>query len=377
MSSTEIAILGGYGTVGRVVARILAQTAPESVLRIGGRSRERAEAFAEELGACGVAVPVDVDDEHDLARFCDHARVVVNCAGPSYRILDRVAWAAFAAGCDYVDAGGDEPVYKALSDRDTGARVAVLTAGMMPGLTGLLPRWLARQRLDEVSRLTAYVGTMDRLTPAGAADYLLSLGGAYGESQAAWRGGTRVLRTLNPMTEAALPFFPGRVDAYPYLSFETERTARALGLSDVDWFNVFDGGTHMMKALSRLQGAMTGQTDVGPAAAELTRAAALDLFGREPYQLMVFELTGLHEGEPATRTLVLRGNDTYELTGLVVALATTAVLGGEVPPGAHFAAEVLPPEAVVEELRGLKAVTMLEQFDRPAAASSTAEEGEL
>lgn len=378
MSTGDIGVLGGYGAVGQVAARMLARTAPGRTLRIGGRRRDRAEQFvASDLGVAGVAVAVDVDDEAALAGFCAGCRVVVNCAGPSYRVLDRVARAAFAAGSDYVDAGGDEPVRTALSDQDGTGRVAVLSSGMMPGLTGLLPRWLAGQAFDEVHALTAHVGTMDRLTPAGAGDYLLSLGGGHGESQAAWRNGARALRSLHPRNDVELPFFPGLVNAYPYLSFEAERTARALALSTMDWFNVFDGGAHMMRALSRLQGAMTGQSDLGPAADELTRAAALDLFGRDPYQLMVFELSGTRHGAPVTRTLVLGGRDTYALTGTVVAMAATAVLAGEVPTGTHYAAEVLAPEVVVKELGDLDAVTVFELYDQAASAAGVAEEGEL
>jgi Saccharopine dehydrogenase NADP binding domain len=377
ISHPEIAILGGYGAVGTVVARTLDRAFPDAKLRVGGRDLARAAAFVAAELRDATAVAVDIGDDDELTRFCAGAHVVVNCAGPSYLILDRVAQVAFAQGCDYVDPGGDEPVFRTLSGQDLGPRAAVLTAGMMPGLTGLLPRWLATQEFDEVSALTAYVGTMDRLTPAGAAEYLLSLGGAYGEAQAAWRGGERVLRVSAPRTGAEVPFFPGRVDLYPYLSFETERTARALGLADLDWFTVFDGGAHMMKALSRLQGAMTGQADLAPAAEDLTRAAALDLFGREPYQQMVIELTGRRRETPLTRTLVLRGNDTYELTGAVTAMATSALIEGRIPAGVHFAAEVLPADAVVEQLRRLPAVSRLELLDGPADSAGDVEEGEL
>ena len=379
MNDARIAILGGYGAVGSVATRLLAQTVPGAALRIGGRDPSRARALvARELGdSIGQATMVDVWDDAGLARFCAGANVVVNCAGPSYRVLERVALAALDAGAHYVDAGGDEPVFGALSGRDVGDRVAVLSAGMMPGLTGLLPRWLARQGFGTCARLTAHVGTMDRMTPAGAAEYLLSLGGVYGEAQAAWRNGARALRALNPVTDTELPFFPGRVDAYPYLSFESERTVRALGVADADWFTVYDGGSHVMNSLSRLQGAISGQSDPATAAAELTRAAALDLFGRDPYQLMVFELAGTIGGQPLTRTLVLRGSDTYELTGLMTAMSATAILAGRIPRGTHFAAEALAADEVVDELRRLKAVTMLELFDAPAAALAAAEEGEL
>lgn len=373
-----VALLGAYGAVGRVVARLLVQALPDAVIRVGGRDVGQARALVDDgLGRAGVAAQVDADDRASLAAFCAGARVVVNCAGPSYRILDRVALAAVAAGADYVDAGGDEPVYESLSARALGARRAVLNAGMMPGLTGLLPRWLAGPGFEPHGRLTGYVGTMDRLTPAGAAEYLLSLGNGHGMSQAAWRHGERAARALTPLTDVELPYFPGRVNAYPFLSTETERTARLLGLDELDWYTVYDGGTHMMNALSRLQGAMTGQSALAPAAAELTRAAALDMFGRDPYQLLVFELTGTVAGAQVARYAAVRGSDTYELTGLVAAMSTIAILTGQVPAGVHFATDVLDPDLVVDELRRLKAVTFVDHGDGPVPARAPDEEGEL
>jgi hypothetical protein len=74
---------------------------------------------------------VDLNDPAQLAAFCDGCRIVVNCAGPTYRILDTVARAAFAAGADYVDIGGELVAKDALTRRDvaTGRVVGVLRRG--------------------------------------------------------------------------------------------------------------------------------------------------------------------------------------------------------------------------------------------------------
>jgi hypothetical protein len=376
VNGVDVAVLGGYGAVGEAALGIIAERRPGVTVRIGGRNVGHAEAMLDKLGIQGEARRVDLRDGRSLAEFCRGARLVLNCAGPSYLVLDRVAWAALAAGAGYVDPGGDEPVFEALHRPGTFTGTAVLTAGMQPGLTGLLPRHLARSMSDPHA-LTAYVGTMDRLTPAGAADYLLSLGGSYGEAQAAIRNGIRVERELQPRTDVDLPYAGRRLDAYPYLSFESVQVARELGLSEVDWFNVFEGGAHMMNCLSRLQGAMRGESDLMAAADELTRAAALDLFGKQPFQIMLFEVTGSHEGVPATRGLVLRGHDTYALTGLASALAALDVLDGRTGPGIHFAADTLDSAAVLEALRASPAVTTLELLDRPILGTLPVEEGEL
>jgi hypothetical protein len=370
VSGRRIGILGSYGAVGTAVVSDLAEDG--LALRLGGRDGGRLAAQA--AGRRGAETQVvAVDDAAALARFCADCAVVVNCAGPSYRILDRVACAALAAGADYVDPGGDEPVMRRL---DTGAlraigRRAVLTAGMMPGLSSLLPRWIAGRSPEPPAALTAYLGTLDHLSPSTAADYLLSVGGGtHGDARAAWQDGAHVANALEPQVDVRLPHFPGRVTAFPYLSVEAERLARSLALREVRWFNVFDG-QHMLAALGRLQAAgSAADEDLAVMARDLTRAAELDLFGRDPYQLMVFEVT---DGAGEVRSFALRAGGTYELTAATAAFTVRAVLEQRIPPGAHYADEVLEPERVPEILAACRSATVLD----PLEAETMLEEGVL
>ncbi len=376
---TRIGVVGGYGAVGRAAAREFARAAPDLMLRIGGRDPDRAAAVVHaELGGPGEAVRVDVFDPDSVAAFCVGCDVVVHAGAASYRAVDSVARPALAAGADYVDAGGDEPLMQALTAAPPQAgRRALVTTGMMPGLTGLLPRWLVREQVPAPRRMTVYVGVMDRLTQQGAVDYLLSLGTRDREAQAVWRAGSVVPQALGTLTDVELPFFPGPVTAHPYLGYEGARLGAALGLEELRWYAVFDGGAAMMRTLARLQGAMQGDGDLEAAARELAVAADLDMFGRRAYQLMVYELTGADEGgAPVVRTLVARSSDTSRLTGTVCAIGALEVLAGTVPPGAGFAAEMLDPGRVVAALRGSGVLDLLE-VRTGRTADAPVEEGVL
>ena len=356
-----VGLLGASGAVGRTVARLLAQWGV-GPLRLGARRVDRLPVVTGAMASRVERWHVDLYDDAALACFCAGCDVVVNCAGPSFRILDRVARAAFTAGADYVDPGGDEPLYEQLRHwpRDAGRR-AILTAGMMPGLSGLLPRWLARQGFDRVVRLTGHVGGRGRLTPSGAADYLLSVGATKSDSLAAWRNGARVARALSPIARVDLPFFPPGLAAHPFLSLEAERLARDLALTDASWYMVFEG-EHLRSALGRLQGAMLGEDDIQDAAAELARAAELDLFGRAPYQVMWLDMEGQSRGQPVRKSAVVRAHDAHELTAVVAAAAARAVLNGELPEGTAFAAEAMDP-GIVEYLAASSGVLRLETLD--------------
>jgi hypothetical protein len=132
-----------------------------------------------------------------------------------------------------------------------------------------------------------------------------------------------------------------------------------------------------MAALSRLQGAMIGQADLDTATAQLIQAAELDLFGRTPYQLLVFQLEGAGASGELTRSLVLRAHDTSELTGSITAAVVTAVLRGEISPGLYYAADALAPDAVVRSLPGLPSVTTFEFIEGAVLGADAIEEDVL
>jgi hypothetical protein len=289
--------------------------------------------------------------------------------------MDKVARAAFASGADYVDPGGNELLYALLARRGATLRQsAIISAGMMPGLTGLLPRWLVLQNLARNMQLTAHICVRDYFTPAAAADFLYSLRSKDVEPLAAWRKGVRVSRALQPLIEVELPFFPGRVNAHPYITGETERLARSLELDEVRWYSIFDSG-QMSKTLGRLQGNLNDEEDA--AAKELSRAAEMDLFGRIPNQTLVFCLKGDRTDESIVRTLVARSNSTFELTAAVTVITVSAALTGNFRPGVYFAADVLDATTVVDYLRGSASFTSFELIDGVAATDPEADEGAL
>ncbi|MFI9324529.1 saccharopine dehydrogenase NADP-binding domain-containing protein [Kitasatospora aureofaciens] len=370
-----IGVLGGYGDVGAFTSRALARLGP-GPLRIGGRDpvaarRLGAELGASDVGACEVvAQAVDFTDEPSLQRFADGCRILVNCAGPSHAVADRAARAALRAGADYVDAAGDDTLFAALDPGAWSDRAAVLSAGLNPGLTGLLPRWAAA-RFTEVHGLTCYFGLLDHFTEVAADDYLQGAADGVSEPLAAWRDGRRRPGALRRRTGARVPCYPGTVTALPHLPTEGERLARALGIDRADWYTVV-AGEHVRAAFDRVHA-----LDRRDAAAALRRASLLDLAGRAPYVLLLAQLDGLSQGRAATSTVLLRGRRNAELTGAVTAAATLAVARGEVPSGRHFAAGALDPQATIDRLRASGAVTELVVLDAAIEDLDAVEEGAL
>ncbi|GAA1954215.1 saccharopine dehydrogenase NADP-binding domain-containing protein [Amycolatopsis minnesotensis] len=339
-----IGVVGGYGAVGAAAVRALGgwDLGP---IRVGGRALERAARFVAEAASGGEAVAVDVRDPLSLAHFCDGCAVVLNCAGPAFEVGTSVAEAALASGCDYVDAAGDDELFTSVSGLIPPGRTAALSAGMLPGVSALLPRY-ALALLPDARRVTVYAGGRDRFTAVAAADFLTGGADAFGEPLAAWDGGRKVSGALATRPAALLPFFPERVTARPYLGNELARIAAAAGLDRLESYSVFAG--------DRALAALGGDSDPETAAERLAAASELDLFGRQPYALLVTEATSAGDGV----TVALRGTGASALTGAFAALTVRQVLRGAVPAGTHHAGELLDPVTAAEALGALDGVEL-------------------
>lgn len=362
-----IGVLGGYGAVGAQAARLLGAMGA-GPLRLGGRNPETAR----RRGGAGLPpadlVAVDIEDEASLAAFVRDCRVVVNCAGPSHRTAEQVARAARSVGTHHVDAGSAAGLER-LSGTEADTAI-VFSAGALPGLSGVLPRWLA-SGFDAVHRVTFYAGVLDRFTAVGAEDYLAGILDGDSESLAAWRDGRRRSAALTRRTGVTLPFFPRDVSVLPFFDAESEGVARDLRLSEGDWHIILDG-EHLSAALD---GARTMER--AAAVERLCRASALDVAGRRPYAAFLVQLDGLVGGRKAVRTLLLQASGISVLTGAMVAAVTIALLQGKVPPGVRPAATIHRPQSVMSALLAMPDICRMTTFDAAIEDLEHASEGAI
>jgi hypothetical protein len=362
-----IGVIGGYGAVGSVAVRCLA--AEGFRLRAGGRSPARGAALAEVVPGVTAAV-VDATDADSVARFAADCDVVLNCAGPAYQLGETPRRAVIGAGAHYVDVMDGS----AAAFAPPAGRVAVSSAGLLPGLSGMLPHLLA-DGLAEPCFTGHYVG-LDRFTFTGAVDYLLSMERDYGTALAVWRDGRVVPGALGVEEGCSVLGTPRPVTAHPYLTAELVRQAARLGLKEARWYNAFDG-EHVLRVLNRHR-APGGLTTPEESAAALVRASALDLSGRAPYHLLRGTVDGwTAAGDLVRRTLLVRGRDGNALTGVVGAVAAAEVARGAVAPGCHEAVDVVAAGTVLDALRRHLPDTVVWFSATAREAGVVAEEGVL
>lgn len=363
-----IGIVGGYGAVGSVAARCLA--ADGFRLKIGGRSADRAAAVAAGL-ADATAEAVDATDAESVARFSAGCDVVLNCAGPAYHLGSLPRQAVAGAGTHYVDVM-DGSLESFVPPED---RVMVLSAGVLPGLSGLLPQMLTAG-LREAS-FVGYYGSLDKFTHTGAMDYLLSMDRGYGTALAKWRDGRVIPGALGVEQDYQVPGIPRPVTAYPYLSAELVQQAVRLGLKEASWYNAFDG-EHALRVLNHYRASGSRQSPEDAATA-LVQASALDLSGRAPYHVLSGTAEGFTEDDvPVRRTALIKSGDGNALTGVVGAVAAREVARGGIAPGVcHEAANVLAADVVLDAIRTHLPETIVSVTESPLGADIAEEEGVL
>lgn len=364
---TTIGIVGASGAVG---------SAATALLRAEGL-RVRAGYHRSIIDTAQGGCQVDVYDDRSLATFCAGCTLVLNAAGPSSLIGDRVLRAALAAGADYVDAFGNEAM-TLWPDGLAPAQRIVHSAGVFPGLSALLPAWMAERFPGRPHSLKIWAGGRERCTPAAARDVLLSTLHGFGHAGAAWRDGKRVMQALGPREGVEIGGVPGKVYLQPFLGHETEQLAKRLGLACAEWYTITPNDT-TNRLISRYAGLLSLTPDDGAlleqGAAELAATAHAQLAGHSPYYRMVAELDGWAEDRRHRLRAVLRAHDSYRLSGAVAAATALMVLEGMAASGA--AADTLPPGLMMARLTRWQVWERLDLAGLTIADTPATEEGTL
>ncbi len=137
---TRVLIIGGYGNFGSYIARALANDANILPL-IGGRSKQKADAFAASLNAVNSATGHFVDIDADIGSRLSELRpdIVIHTTGPFQSQDYRVAKAAIAAGAHYLDLADARHFVAAIGELDAEAKranVAIIAgASSVPCMT--------------------------------------------------------------------------------------------------------------------------------------------------------------------------------------------------------------------------------------------------
>jgi len=154
----KVFALGGYGKVGFAAIKLLAQSDLVTEIAIAGRSLERAEKAATEIGAAEVGAKVialhaDGTDEQELTSLLAGYDIIINAAYDG-TVLPAIR-AAIRTGTHYCDANvvNEQTLQPATASAAEEAGItAIVATGVSPCISNLMGVHVARQ-LEEVEQL--------------------------------------------------------------------------------------------------------------------------------------------------------------------------------------------------------------------------------
>lgn len=356
-----IGVLGCGGAVGSVASNFLQQT-----YRIRGGQRHPPEKSSEKNSF--EWMKMDLYNSESLSDFCAGCDVILNCAGPSYRIGDRVALAANEAGASYVDVFGADPLEQSLSEKihDIGG-LFVISAGAFPGLSGVLPRWLFSQGFETIDSIYAFAGGREHCSINAGADLLLSSVAGFGIPEAYWNNSSVARYSEYFPKEIQLRGF-GEVYVQPFLHTETIRLAKQLKLNQAHWYNVIvDKQIYdtFLKCCARMS--VDGSNAVlEKSVSELVNVASVVSTGRTHWYNMMVDVQGTKQEKIIKKRAILRSSSSYQLSGVVAASTVQIVLEQRPSDGIYWAFEVLEPGVLIDQLLATKAAESLDVVEIPS-----------
>lgn len=151
----RVFLLGGAGAVGKYTVPKLAASDLVSEIVIAGRNLEAAKQIAAGLGGKGTAIQVDILNETVLAPLAADSDIIVNTAGPEYKVVVPALRAAIKAGVNYCDICCHGRTTEEALTLDAAAKAANVTALMGIGVEGLSNLMLlhASHQLDQAEDL--------------------------------------------------------------------------------------------------------------------------------------------------------------------------------------------------------------------------------
>jgi saccharopine dehydrogenase (NAD+, L-lysine-forming) len=331
-------VYGANGYTGRLIARVAGGRGERPVL--AGRSAEKLEPLARELGLEHRVVPLD--DQDRLCEALGDVDAVVHCAGPFSLTSEPMVDACLATNTHYVDITGEIDVFERIFSRDGEARRAGVV--LLPGAgfdvvptDGVAAR-LSRELPDAVELELAFVvgggaspGTM-KTTVEG-----ITTGGK------ARIDGTLVTVPLGHRTRVAeFASRPRRVGSVPWGDLST--AFRSTGIPTITTYTVVPEFVPTAQGLlAPLFKAAVAQEitkrviGLLPGPSERTRIASrCEVWGQ------------VRNAAGRQLSMTLTGPNAYQLTADAAVRAVTKILAGEASSGAHTPSTAFGPDFVAE-----------------------------
>jgi NAD(P)-dependent dehydrogenase (short-subunit alcohol dehydrogenase family) len=352
-------ILGGYGSAGICIARLLLQETDLNLVlagRNGTKADQAAEQLNTELGETRVrAMQVDASNAEESKKAFRSCDAVIVCVPiTSSKIGGGIVQAAFDAGINYIDLNLDEDKQQLLRQlagpiKDAG-RYFMTEAGYMPGTPSMMA-FMAADRLDSLRRIQ-FGGLMKENNASyGSVSELIVVAAdpAHVYYNGDWR---EVGKTATRQIDFGPGF--GKQTCYPMDLYELRRLPADLGFNEAGFYSA---GVNPIADLILFVWIITGLYKYNWSlqfGAKLVMWAVRK-FTKPPYTTTIaMEAEGRVNDHNEKITLILSHEDPYVSTAIATVAGILQLLDGSIgKPGVHIMGHGVEPNRYLADLERL------------------------
>ncbi|WP_338719571.1 saccharopine dehydrogenase NADP-binding domain-containing protein [Devosia sp. XK-2] len=319
-----ILIVGGYGTVGRKIARQLAQRGDMAVI-IAGRNLDKAQSAAKDLGVA--ARKIDIEDAATWGSALASVDLVVAAIDQSETGFVEHLGAQRIA---YIDVTAGDAFFRKVEALDL-PRPTLLSVGLAPGLTNLL-----------AVNAASDIETLDSIDIG----ILMGTGDEHGAAAIAWST-AQMFDPEAPRNDKVLEFGPGfgRRKAY-FMDFADQHVLnRTLGSAKAVTRVTYDSAfltAALFWAGRRFAGNKTVEGIV-------RRISHMPTFGTDKCVLSV-TATGRTNGQPILRSAHFYGQREASVTAAVAVATVEEMLAGRIKNGVQHIHQCIEPATIFAKL---------------------------
>lgn len=340
MNEIVFGIIGGYGRIGSEAAKSLLMITDNRII-IGGRNLEKGETAAKNLGPRVLNQVVDVNNPVSLDNFCQKCDILINCAGPSRIIFDKVALSALKNNIHYIDVGGYNSLYNNLSGKVEEIRqkglTFIISAGMYPGLSEVFPVYMAKKYFDKVDLLEFYYAGLGDFSYSGSYDVICGIEEGHSQPLTYYDDG-RIIKIKNDSSKTVvLPTPVGTVTCHLTFKEEILKVIEACNIKKAFFYNAFFGEL-TGKALYNIRDSVqyTTGTQKDLSAKQLVKASAEDTENHTSCNMMHLIMEGNKDGRHKKIISTIYEEDAHKLSGVVAASTSKLIKDGLVEGAGCF-----------------------------------------
>ena len=341
----QILVVGGYGSVGRIICTDLGNRFPGQVVA-AGRNYRKASEFSSETEGNVLPQVIDIFGDHGWNEVLSDVTVVVMCIDQrDTNFIEECT----RRGIHYVDITATYEFLAKIEALDTEARkhgaTIVLSVGLAPGLTNLLAAH-CKSELDEIRNAEIFI--------------MLGLGEVHGEASNRWviekmnakyivtqAGGDKHVSGFQSGKKTLFPDDIGRRTAFRFNFSDQHTISKTLAIPSASTWLCFDSPlmTYLF-AFYRKVG-LFGLLRFRSIREGLVRILNTFHFGSDRFAIKVDAMGVVHQRQASYDCSIL-GRGEGRTTGLVAAEVAQRLYSASFTPGVFHIEQLFDPVEFIE-----------------------------